>query len=339
MKNFISLFALFIFLLSCQQQPEYEHKSENFKLIKLADGVYACIHKIGGKAICNTGIVDNGKETLIFDTFLSPIVAEELIAIVQEAGLSPIKYVVNSHFHNDHIRGNQVFSEDVQIISTSKTTALINYWEPRDIAEEKEYATPRLAYYDSLANAYKGDSTDKIYKEIQMFKPYFEVLAISYKEIKTRLPNLFISNDTIIQGPSKEIHLITKGTGHTESDIILYLPKEKIVFTGDLVFNDCHPYMGQGNPEKWVEYLNFIKTLEIEYVIPGHGEIGNKEELDEMVGYIQTLDQLVTQMHKNKRPLEEVSQIQIPLKYHDYMFEPFFTSNLKFLYNRFNKEP
>ena len=85
---------------------------------RLADGVYARILKFGGKAISNAGIIDNGKETFIFDTFLAPDVAEELVQAVEHLRLSPVKYVINCNSHNDQIRGNQVFSDEVKIIGT-----------------------------------------------------------------------------------------------------------------------------------------------------------------------------------------------------------------------------
>jgi len=110
--------------------------SEHFSVHKLADGVYALIHKMGGMAIGNSGMVDLGDKTVIFDTFLSPQAAQEIPALAKKLKLSPIKYVVNSHYHNDHIRGNQVFSGQVRIISTRKTAELIKKNEPWKIVSK-----------------------------------------------------------------------------------------------------------------------------------------------------------------------------------------------------------
>ena len=117
-------------------------------MIELSKGVYACIHKVGGKAICNAGIIDNGKETIFFDTFLSPGVTGEMIDMISHLDLSPVRYVVNSHCHNDHIRGNQLFGKNVSIISTLRTKELIEEWEPQDIQYEKENPPARLSHYD-----------------------------------------------------------------------------------------------------------------------------------------------------------------------------------------------
>lgn len=140
----ISLIIVSVILIACTSQQEQRFTSSNFELVRLADGVFACIHKFGGKAICNVGIIDNGKETIIYDTFLSPEVAEEINEVVQLYGLSPIRYVVNSHAHNDHFRGNQVFAAYADIISTERTAELIRETEPEGIAAEKNYAPPYL---------------------------------------------------------------------------------------------------------------------------------------------------------------------------------------------------
>lgn len=109
-----------IFTAGCNEKQSLEYSSVNFDLIKLSEGVYGCIHKFGGKAICN-----------------------------------------------------------VDIISTSKTAELIRLWEPQKIKAEKEYAPKQFAYFDSLLNAYNGDSTDRKFLEIQMWRPYFETLSKS----------------------------------------------------------------------------------------------------------------------------------------------------------------
>jgi cyclase len=95
-------YKIFLMILTslisiCVNNPKKEFSPKNFDLIKISDGVFACIHKFGGKTICNSGIVDNGESTIIFDTFLSPDAAEELIETVKYLKLSPVKYVINSH--------------------------------------------------------------------------------------------------------------------------------------------------------------------------------------------------------------------------------------------------
>jgi glyoxylase-like metal-dependent hydrolase (beta-lactamase superfamily II) len=318
-------------LFSCAEKEDNLHiQSDNFELTKLAPGVYGCTHKLGGNATCNVGVVDNGRETFIFDSFLSPHPAEELIKGVEASNLSPIKYLINSHFHNDHIRGNQAFPDDVTIISTTRTRELIEKWEPINIAEEKEYAPQRFEYFDSLFQNFTGDQNSKAYRDLLMWRPYFETLAKSHDEIQTRLPETFVDSTMTFKGPSREVQLITIGGGHTESDLVMYLPDDKILFAADLIFSNCHPYLADGTLRGSLEWLDYLSTLDIETVLPGHGPIGSKSVITDMKNYILEVESTATNFAEQGSPEEELQNIPIPEKYAEYWFDQFFYSNLRF---------
>lgn len=323
-----------LLLTACNTNPVSEFHSENFELIKLSEGVFACIHKFGGKAICNAGIIDNGRETIIFDTFLSPEAASELPELAETQGLSPVKYVVNSHAHNDHIRGNQVFPEDVEIISTPRTRELIEQWERKAIPAEQNYAPPLFAYWDSLYGSFSGDTSSREYITILMMRPYFQVLAESHLEVKTRLPGLLMDEEMKLDGPGRRVLLISKGAGHTDSDMILYLPDDGVLFTADLVFFEMHPYLGQGDPDRWLAYLDYMLTLDFTTLVPGHGQVCGKEGILAMKSYINTLQRLSEKLVSENVPLDSISRVPVPPEYEHWWFENFFGSNLKFMYDK-----
>jgi len=333
MKKLIPVFLL-LGLWSCQQRSVPEYTSPNFKALQVSEGVFACIHKFGGKAISNAGIIDNGKETIIFDTFLSPEVAEEFQKVVDHYGLSPIAYVVNSHAHNDHIRGNQVFSEEVDIISTQRTAELIDLWEKEGIPAEREYAPPLVAYYDSLLHHFQGDTSERDYRKIMMWLPYYEILAESHLKVKTRLPNLIIEDSLSLDGPDRKVLLLAKGAGHTESDLVLYLPDDGILFTADLVFNEMHPYLGHGFPMDLLAYLEFLESLDFNTLVPGHGELCGKKQITAMKSYLRDLEFLAAEMIREGKTTDQISELHMPDAYLDWWFENFFVSNLRFMYGQ-----
>src|SRR3990172_6492741 len=90
--------------------------SQHFRLERLADGVYAAIASGSGAATCNAGIVDLGDRTLVFDPFLTPKAAHDLRVAAEQLTGRSVSIVINSHYHNDHIRGNQVFSAETRIV-------------------------------------------------------------------------------------------------------------------------------------------------------------------------------------------------------------------------------
>jgi glyoxylase-like metal-dependent hydrolase (beta-lactamase superfamily II) len=261
---------------------------------------------------------------------MSPKVAEGLPAIVEKLNLSPIRYVVNSHYHNDHIRGNQAFDEDVDIISTRRTAELIRIKEPQQIELEKSYAPSELARYDSLLNAFEGDTSSREYLSIMMWQPYYELIVESFPILKTRFPNVFVDDEKLLEGTERVARLISFGKGHTESDLILYLPGEKIVFTGDLVFNGMHPYLGSGALDALKASMDSIQNLGVEKVVPGHGPVGSIEDLDQMKAYVDMVVEVASGMNKEGKSPEDASMIPIPEPFTDWWFGDFFPWNIEF---------
>ena len=133
-------------------------------------------------------------------------------------------------------------------------------------------------------------------------------------------------------GPDRKVRLISVGGGHTESDMILYLPDDNILFSGDLIFNFCHPYVPDGNISHWQTWLAYMNSLDINTIMPGHGEIGNEGLIDEMQNYLQDLKK-AAQLHiNNNLSTEELDTIPVPEKYQEWLFGRFYGYNLKFAY-------
>lgn len=334
MSRYICIIFSMVIISGCSNEPKDLPVSANFRIIPLGEGVYGCIHSIGGKAICNAGIIDNGKETIIFDTFLSPGVTEELVQMISRMGLSPVRYVINSHCHNDHIRGNQVFDDNVSIISTLRTKELIEEWEPQDIEYEKEHAPARFKHYDSLYQTFTGDKNSREFQQILMWRPYYEVLMNSHDEVSTRLPDTFVDSVLHLDGPERRVTLITYDAGHTESDLMLYLPNEEIAFTGDIIFNKCHPYLGHGSVEGLRSWLDKLDSMNIRTIVPGHGEIGSASLITEMKDYLSTVVEQANDLVEEGSTPDDIEGSEVPVQFSDWWFSRFYAMNLRFAYGR-----
>ena len=260
--------------------------------------------------------------------------AEELIGAVEQMKLSPIKYVINSHFDNDHVRGNQCFSSDVKILSTERTAQLIEEEEPKAIAEEEVYAKELYEYYDSLDRAFTGDTASREYMTIKMMKPYFEELSESHLKIRTRVPDTYVKNEMSLDGPRIKVILIEKGKGHTESDLIMYLPEEGILFAGDLVFNEGHPWLGYGYTEELKTRLTELELMKPKIVIPGHGDPGGIEAIISILEYIEDIERIAKEIMDAGGTLEDTGKVLMPEKYKDWILGNYFYSNLQFMFNK-----
>jgi len=309
------------------QLPESKH----FQIEPLADGVYAAIASEQGYAICNAGIVDVGDRTIIFDTFISPNAAKDLLKAAKQLTLHEATCVVNSHYHNDHIRGNQVFSPNVDIISTTLTREAITQNEPKEIQWEKENIPQEIIAAQSKLTAEKDP---KRRRELAFSIVYCKAIIESHPQLKTRLPNItFESPKLVIHGTKRTVELLSFA-GHTASDLVLYLPEEKVAFLSDLLFINMHPYLPSGFPERWKESLSMAEALGIKTVVPGHGPVGRSADLSVMTQYIQSLENIAANMIKSGRSIEEASLQPIPSQFETWLlfFDNFFVDNLQFLY-------
>jgi glyoxylase-like metal-dependent hydrolase (beta-lactamase superfamily II) len=320
---------IIIFALLVTASVAQSFNSEHFAIEKLSDGVYAVIHKTGGYAICNSGIIDLGDETLVFDCFISPKAAEDLKKAAEELTGNKVKYVVNSHFHNDHVRGNQVFA-DVQIISTQRTAELIEEITPEELEWEAKVIDDRI----ETTSQKLAEETDSFkLEELKMWMGYYKAIKESQGNYKITLPNTFMEDTLVIKGTEREAVLFTKGKGHTESDIVLWLPDDKILFATDLLFVNCHPWLGDGFPEEWIAYLTDLKRLKAKFIVPGHGELASEEDIDEIIHYIITINNIVDNAIANNLTEEQLKETKVPDEFEDWWFSRFFISNLVFLYD------
>lgn len=303
-------------------------QSDHFTIEKLADGVYAAIHKTGGYAICNAGIVDLGDETLVFDCFISPRAARDLKKIAEELTGNSVRYLVNSHYHNDHIRGNQVFT-GARIIATQLTKELIEKNEPEELEWEKQVVDKRI---ESTQHKLSEETDPHNIEEHKMWLGYYKAIKESFGEYKTTLPDFLIQDSLRLKGNKREVLMLSKGKGHTESDMIMWLPKERILFTGDLLFVENHPWLGDGFISEWIDYLKYLKELSPQKIVPGHGPIGTTKQVDLMIGYIDKVMKIVDKAIENKLNEDELAAIKIPEEYSKWFLSIFFTPNVVMQY-------
>jgi cyclase len=305
--------------------------SQHFRLEQLADGVYAAIHADDGWATCNAGIIDLGDRTLVFDTFMSPEAATDLKHAAEHLTGRPARWLINSHYHNDHIWGNQAFDCNVDILSTNRTRELIITEGPLEVQGYREVAQTRLA---SLEAQYVKERDPITRNHLRVFIVYFQAIIATLPILQIRLPNLTFTGEFTFNGSKRSAELISFEGGHSGSDAILYLPREGIVFMSDLLFIGGHPYLPDGDPVKIKLFLAEVRKLQAKIFVPGHGPVGQTSDLDWMDEYIDTLNALVRSAIENGATMVEIGKIAMPNEYKPLIFPTFFPQNLVFLHQR-----
>lgn len=303
----------------------------HFEIEKLGDGVFAAIHKDGGGAICNAGIVDLGDRTLVFDTFLTPQAARDLKIAAEALTLRPVTLVVNSHGHNDHIWGNQVFTDKADIVSTVTTTETIASEGIKQCEWYRENTPKRLA---SLQERYESVEDEEGRGELALWLDYYRYLAEAMPALEVVPPSITFSGHMVIHGSKRTAELIEYKNGHTCSDLILCLPKDSIIFMGDLLFINSHPYLGDGDPDALMDILQEIQQMGARVFVPGHGPVGRMDDLQMLIDYIETCQALVNRIVHDGQGEEAVDRIPVPKPFTSWQQAGFFRSNLGFLYKR-----
>lgn len=301
-------------------------ESKHFRITNVAQGIYAAIAVPGTGSVGNAAILDLGDTTLVVDTFNTLQAAEDLKKAANNLTGKPVSYVVNTHWHSDHTSGNQVFTPEAQIISTSGTQEIMATFGQSRLAQQR--ANPESIYQaiKEVEGIIQLETDEKLKQELE----WENASDRSYVEILPRLiytlPTLTFDHHLMIHGRDRTVQLITYGGGHTKSDAFVYLPEEKLAIMGDLVLSKHHPVMMHANLKDWLAILEQVEQLEIETIIPGHGEVCSMEALYDVRSYIKDIMALVGESIKNGTHLDD---LQVPKAYQPWYFTPYFKGNLK----------
>lgn len=298
---------------------------------KLAEGVYARIARSDDESVVsNSGFVILEHSVLVFDTHYTPEAAQALLAKIRSVTPKPVRIVVNSHYHADHTHGNQAFPGSCQIIGTAAT---------RRDALQKDAAALKRALNSSQEQIEKlkkeiseaTDSNAKVRATAQM-KPRQELVE-GISHMKVLPPVITVEDKLIVREGKRDIELFSPGVGHTDGDLVLYLPSEKIVFAGDLFFHGALPNTQDANILGWMKTLSVLAQMDATKFLPGHGSVGTKSELLAFLAYFEELKNLVEPAVSRGDALDlAIRDTQIPAKYSSYRFQQFFSANVQQMY-------
>src|SRR5580765_1119157 len=188
-----------------------------FDIRKVADGVYAAVASPAYKVNCNTAIIENADGVMVVDTHSKPSAAKVIIERLREMTKKPVRYVVNTHFHWDHWHGNEAYPAaypDAEIVTNQITREAMVKKGLKRIQDHVRQVPAEIA---------------KLKADLKLAESYLaEVRAL-----KPALPTIAFEQTMKLYRRDREIHLLHLGRAHTEGDVFVYLPKEKVVITGD----------------------------------------------------------------------------------------------------------
>ncbi|MET9887215.1 MBL fold metallo-hydrolase [Streptomyces sp. NPDC006430] len=242
-------------------------------LVQPAAGVYAYVQPDGGWCLNNAGFVSDGDRTLLIDTAATERRALALREAVVATGLPLPRTVVNTHHHGDHTYGNGVFTPEALVLG-------------HDSARTEQLAAGH---------------------QLEMIWP-----ATDFGNIKITAPDLTYNDRMTLHLGGTEVQVIHPGVAHTTGDSIVWLPRQRTVFTGDLVFAEGTPFLAMGSLAGSLRALKLLRSLGAETVVPGHGPLTDPSAYEATERYLRYVAELAREGRtKGLTPLEVARQADL----------------------------
>ncbi len=210
----------------------------------------------------------------------SPVVPSQARAFRDElrrvSGGKPFLYIINTDHHRGHILGNQFFQP-----------------------------TPVIAHELAWKHM-KGYGDNFKQRVIDSFKKEPEIQA-QFTDIQIIVPKVTFSHRLDVVRGGRDLRIIRIG-GHTAATSVVWMPDEKLLFVGDAVWVDQHPYMAQANSKEWLDGLTYIRKLKADRIVPGRGPVCGREATDRMSEYIRYMRARVRMYYRQSKTKQEIVQ-------------------------------
>ncbi len=255
----------------------------------IGNGCYAYLQPDGSWGWSNAGLVVDSGESILVDTLFDLKLTREMLDTMRRAepkATSRIGTVVNTHSNGDHCFGNELVT-GAEIITS------------RACADEmrEDGGSARLA--EMQRNAAQMGEAGEYFARI--FAPF------KFEGINVTMPTRTFQGELECRVGNKTVRLIEVGPAHTRGDILAYVPKDRVMFTGDILFINGHPIIWAGPVENWIRACQTMLDFEIETVVPGHGPITDKKGVAAVKGYLEYITAEARKRFDAGMPLREAA--------------------------------
>lgn len=232
----------------------------------VGNGCWAWLQPDGGWGWSNAGLITDGEASLLVDTLFDLKLTGDMLAAMRDAAPAAAKIdtLVNTHANGDHTFGNQLV-EGARIVASEST------------AEEFDHVPPAVFHALMSDPSALGRAGDFVR---ECFSPF------DFSNITLTPPTETFAGETALKVGDREVRLIEVGPAHTRGDTLVHLPKERIVYTGDILFEEGTPIAWAGPLSNWIAACDRILAMDVDVVVPGHGPITDKAGVQAMRDYL-----------------------------------------------------
>ena len=238
-------------------------------LREVGDGLYAYLQPGGSWGWSNAGLVVDGERTLLIDTLFDLRLTEQMLGAMRRAvpAAASIDTLVNTHANGDHCYGNQLVG-GARIIASERTAAEMVELPPGAMAALVEQA-PQMGELGAF------------------FLDCFG--AFDFRGIELTLPQETFSGALTVAVGDRKLELIEVGPAHTRGDTLVHAARERVLFSGDILFSGAHPITWAGPVSNWIAACERILAMDPELIVPGHGPLAGADAVRELKAYFEYL--------------------------------------------------
>src|SRR4030042_284387 len=233
----------------------------------LGKGAYAWLAPDGSWGWSTAGLIVDGEESLLVDTLFDLRLTKEMLAAMRDAeprAAGRIGTLVNTHANGDHCHGNQLV-EGAEIIASAAAAEEVAELPPEGMA--------------SLMRAMADEPSPLGQFFRKCFGPF------EFEGIRHTPPTRTFEGEMSVRVGDKTVELIQVGPAHTRGDVLVHVPRDRVVFTGDILFIDGTPIMWAGPVQNWLDACRRIVAMGVETVVPGQGPITHLRGVAAVRGY------------------------------------------------------
>ena len=237
-------------------------------LENIGTDTWAYVQPDGSWGWSNSGLIVDGEDSLLVDTLFDERLTAEMLSVMQKStgiGAGDITTLVNTHANGDHTFGNRLVA-NAEIIAS-------------EACKEEMADLPPQTVHAMLQNADSMGDAGAFIREI--FAPFH------FDGIELAMPTRTFRGNLELHVGGRPVQLMEVGPAHTRGDTLVYVPDQKVIYTGDILFVGGTPIIWAGPVENWISACNLILDLDVDVVVPGHGPVTDKRGAQQVRDYLE----------------------------------------------------
>jgi len=270
------------------------------KVEDLGDGILAYVQLDGSWGLNNTGFLVGSDAVTVIDTCFTEQRTRMFLDAIRRLTTLPIRTLVNTHHHGDHTHGNYLFLPAATIIG-------------HELCRDEVIAS--------------GQSASALFP------------GVDWGKIEIAPPSVTLQERLTLYVDDLKVELIHEGPAHTTNDIVVWIPKRKVLFAGDVIFNGGTPFALMGSVAGWLDALGLLRVPEPDTIVPGHGPLCGQGVIDEVADYLRFVEETARKgLEAGLTPLQTAQQTDLG-RFGDWLDPERLVANLHRAYSELQGEP